>query len=98
MVLEPAVYARLAPSGDQIARATLTLSCATTDSLPSPSTRTTSSLLCAAPSSAALERTNAPRVASGEGTKSDSRPLAVHAGFVGPPLMDACQRWSSCGK
>src|SRR6267378_3941785 len=98
MVLEPTVYARLAPSGDQIGRVMLTLSCATTDSLPLASVRTTRSLLCAAPSSAPLERTNATRVASAERAKSDSCPLAVQAAFAAPPLKDACQRWPSCGK
>src|SRR5712675_3328272 len=86
MVLDPAVWARLAPSGDQIGWAMLTLFWATTDSLPSARVRTTRSLLCAAPSSPPLERTNATRFASGEKAKSDSCPLLVHAGLAAPPL------------
>src|SRR6267154_4969067 len=101
MVLDPAVYARLALSGDQIGWAMLTLSWATTDSLPSARARITRSVLCAALSSAPLERTNAIRFASAEKAKSDSCPLLVHTGFAEPPPLApiaACQRWPSCGK
>src|SRR5712675_3250592 len=101
MVLDPAVWARLALSGDQIGWAMLTLSWATTDSLPSARVRITRSLLCAAPSSPPLERTNANRFASGEKANSDSCPLLVQAGFAEPPPLApiaACQRWPSSGK
>src|SRR6266513_3195826 len=87
------------PSGDQMMSRMLTSSWAIVDSVPSEIQRTMRSLPCCAPSVPdGLLRTNATRLALGDGTKSLPRSSLLHTRLGVLPVTGTFHKSPSCGK
>src|SRR6266567_5834401 len=87
------------PSGDQMMSRMLTSSWAIVDSVPSEIQRTMRSLPCCAPSVPdGLLRTNATRLALGDGTKSLPRSSLLHTRLGVLPVTGTCHKSPSRGK